>query len=157
MNEAYEHGGYPDHNDSDEIMLLHETEQDYDQPVMPTEPIPVIVRDAVVTVDIVAQHTSCYSIVLTAGSPIAEVLGNDPLRISATIWSLDHDIVLCHSEAQANDPKNQVSGLAAPNGAIVTNAGGFPPAFLINSTQQFFLVGNTFPSRVSVMAHRRSA
>lgn len=145
-----------EHSDSQDVLLAHETEQDYEHPQQPIAPIPVTVADAVVTLPLIGQHSSVYTVVLTTTNPIAELVGLDPLRLGVSVWVLDHDVVLCHSEAQANDSRNQDTALARPNGAVLSTSGGFPTAIPINSTQQLWVVGNTFPSRVSVIVNRRS-
>jgi len=83
-----------------------------------------------------------------------QILNLDPRRKSVSIMSLDNPIVLCHSEAQAMSPANQVAGLPDPDGIVIL-AGG---TFSVNGTGPIWAVSTvTGNSRVSVASNRRGA
>ena len=143
--------------DSNETLLAHETEAPNAQPIADVTPIPVAVIDAVTVTRVFPQHSSAYTLVLTATQPVQQICDLDPLRHQITLCAVDHDIVLCHSLQQAQDAANQATNIPNPNGFVITNAAGFPPFLRIESTGPLWVVGNSFPSRVSAFVERRTA
>lgn len=146
-----------DHAGSDELLIEHETEQHEGVDTAPVPPLKTVVVDSVVVAPIIPQHVQCYTLVLTADDPIQVLLEQDALRTNAIAIALDHDVVLSHSFQQASDEANQINTLLRPNGSVITNAGGFPPYLPLDTTAKMWVVGNTFPSRVSVVVKRRTA
>lgn len=140
-------------DECDDILLDNATEQFEEVDVAQVLPIPVVLAEAAVTEPIYPQHMTAYTIVLTATTPTQELAPLDSLRTGLIIRSLDHDVVLCHSINQANDPSNFDVALAFPNGAVLRN--GDRPTYL-RSTPRMWVVGNSYPSRVTVIAERRA-
>jgi hypothetical protein len=141
--------------DSDDILLEHETGAPVDAVVQDITPIPVIVMDGVVTSQIRPQSATASTYVLTATQPIAQIATLDPLRTAMTIVSIDQSVVLCHSLQQAQDPANQVVNIPNPNGLMVPGSATLPLYLSTETTQELWIVGNTFPSRVAVWIERR--
>lgn len=137
-------------SDYDDDLMEYETEAEQPEPVTP---VSVCLDGPVVTVETVPQHLTCSTVVLTSDQPVAQLLELDHLRVGAQVSALDNDVVVCHSYQQAMDAANQVSTLDMPNGFVVAKG---VPATSLRTTQQLWVVTGTYPSRVSVVAERRS-
>jgi hypothetical protein len=113
--------------DSENLTLEAEGEQTEETETADLVPVKVVVTDVVVSQEVIPQHVSCYTIVLTDEDPVAQVLALDLLRFSARIAALDTAVVLCHSLQQAKDPANLITALGSPNGAVlpVLSAAGY--------------------------------
>lgn len=142
---------------ADEAELLeYEAEQDHDTPVIPMTPIPVVVCDPVVTVPTAPQHISTYTVVVATGTTaqVAELLPLDLLRVSARIIVSDQAVVVCHSQAQAQDSSNRVASVPNPSGAYLPVSTAPVP---ITGTQQMWVAATSAtPARVTVISERRS-
>lgn len=143
-------------SEENDNLIEVELEQHSPEPVQDIVPVPVKVIDPVVTEQTIAQHINTYTVVLTSAEPVKELIPLDPLRAMAIIISLDHDIVLCHSMQQAQDPANADTSLVNPNGAVISVAGGYPFYIPLETIQRMYVAGNTFPTRVSVILKRRT-
>lgn len=143
--------------DSDAVMLEHETEQEVNTPVAPSPPVPVVVVDAVSVSEIVPQHTSFRTVVLTSDNPMLQILPLDPLRVSATLCSHDRDVVLAGSRDQAADKANvSDASLLRPNGALLSYQAGFPVPVTISSVDPVWVSAPAYPARVSAVITRRT-
>lgn len=148
---------YPRYNDSNEIMISHEAEDYQPEPVQPIDPLPVVVRDAVTTVDIIPQHVSFRTFVLTTDNPYKQILTLDLLRVKATLVTLDHDVVLSSSRGQAMSPSNVVANFPTPDGAVLSWQAGFPVPVTLETVGEVWATANTYPSRVAVYLTRRTS
>lgn len=143
----------PDEYQANDI-LLEQATGEFDESA-PVAPIPVVLGDAVVTNEVYPQHITFYTLVLTAAAPRSDLAGLDPLRTGLAVRALDHDVVLCHSLQQAQDTANLDVTLAAPNGAILSSSETAPT--YLRATPHMWVVANTYPTRVTVIAERRAA
>lgn len=142
--------------DSGEAFLVHETEAPEDVETESITPIPVVVSNAVTVNTITAQNLVTSTYVLTETQPIAQIAELDPLRTGLYMMSLDDHVVLCHSLQQAQDPNNQSVGLDNPNGFVLLRSSSALTLLPVKTTQPLWVVGNSFPSRVSVLIERRT-
>lgn len=144
--------------DDDDQLLEYETEADEELPVIP-DPVPVCVKEPVVTVETVPQHVTCYTVVVDTDveQGVAELLPQDALRVRATVIVNDQPVVICHTRPQALDGSNRVASVPNPNGAYVPAGPTLSTPVVIHGTQQVWLAGTSAtPARVSVVVERRS-
>jgi hypothetical protein len=118
----------------------------------PLPSVSVCVDGTVVNTPAVPQHGVFRTFVLTADNPYLQVLTRDDLRVAARITIMENTAVLCSSRAQAMSPSNTDVTLARPNGAAVSATLPVP----IDTTDELWVVGNTYPTRVSVLITRRA-
>lgn len=146
--------------EDDEQLLEYQTEADDDEfPVIP-DPVPVCVKEPVVTVETVPQHVTCYTVVVDTDvdQGVAELLPLDPLRVRATVIVSDQPVIICHTRPQAQDGSNRVASVPNPNGAYIPASPTLSTPVPIHGTQQMWVAGTTTdPARVSVIVERRSA
>lgn len=149
-------------SDENEELLEHQTEADTDPGhVLHIDPVPVVVREPVVTVATVAQHiTTETHVVSTADDDKGRVqlLAQDPLRVRATIIVHDQPVVICHSRTAAYARANMEAGTPHPVGAYVQANPDMPAApIVVEGTQELWVVATwEAPARVSVISERRT-
>lgn len=101
------------------------------------------------------EHFSLSTVVVSTALPyntVEQVLSQDPLRKDFSIVSLDGTIVLCHSQAQANDKANQVANVPFPVGAVLSQG----MALTGTGTGRMWAVATgATPCRVGVFINRR--
>ncbi len=96
----------------------------------------------------VPEHFSMMTYVVGPG--FTDILQEDPLRKEALIIASDAPVVLCHSQSQANSPRNQAAGLPAPDGFYAAIGVGVE----ISGTAKMW-VAAPVSTRVSVAVTRR--
>ena len=87
-----------------------------------------------------------------AGNGFQQILGQDPLRKSAAIYSPDGPFIGCHSEAQASNAANYETGTPFPEGAYFPQGSSFAidgtgPLWAVNpgsSTIRITIVTNRY-------------
>lgn len=144
-------------NESGDIALEHETEEEPSVDALEVKPIPVVLADAVITSDIIPQHLTCYTVVLTSDEPMQQILPQDPLRYHAEVCSIDNPVVLCHSLQQAKDDRNVEASLPNPNGFLLNAAGGYPFPMPVHTIAPVWATAAAYPSRIAVLVKRRNS
>lgn len=144
----------------DNEMLEYETEVEQPEPLGEIAPIPVQVCESVLTVPTIPQHANTYTIVLSTatnngyGSGVDILLVQDPLRVKATVMTIDQPVVVSHSQTQANSSSNQAATVPNPSGAYLP----ITTPLVIATTQEMFVAATSAtPTRISVIVERRSA
>ncbi len=102
----------------------------------------------VVTIEHEPEHFSLATYVVGPG--FIDILQEDPLRKDALIIASDAPIVICHSNSQANSPRNQAAGLPNPDGFYAATGVGVQ----LNGTAKLW-VACPLTTRVSVAITRR--
>jgi hypothetical protein len=97
-------------------------------------------------------NLTTFVMVASAGSSIAitELLQEDLMRKDALIISSDAPVILCHSNADANNASNMVAGTPNPVGFYLAQGIGVA----LSGTSKVWAVGPT-GSRISVAVTRR--
>jgi hypothetical protein len=143
---------------SEEVITEHETETADPVPMPPAPPIAVVAADVVPTSEVMPQHTTCYTVIVspddeTEGPTFAELLPLDPLRVRATLSVTNSGVVLCHSRTQAQDPINQDAMAVGANGArLAANT----TLTLIGTNQLWVAAAGTTYARAAVIVERRT-
>jgi hypothetical protein len=101
------------------------------------------------------EHFICQTFVLanTQNPPYANIY-LDPMRKSVTILPIDSPVVVCHSQADAQKPDNQVASVPNPQGAYVPTG---TPLSLEGSGPLWIVATVATASRVSVVQARRGS
>jgi hypothetical protein len=99
-------------------------------------------------------RTAHRTIVLTATTPYAQVVGYDPARAWIKINVFDNNIVLSGDISQASDLANQTSTLAAPNGRLLGGTGASVEYEIYGNDEQWITTG-TYPTRVGITITRK--
>jgi hypothetical protein len=94
-----------------------------------------------------------FTVVLTAGQPVQNLLPRDPDRLQATIIALDNPVVIAESLAKAESVANQTASVPAPQGGFLPVGIRLP----VRHTKEAYVAATTTAtnSRVFVLVEKR--
>ena len=90
-----------------------------------------------------------YTVVLTAASPVQEILGLDPKRAYALVQAGGNQAVINNNYAEIGNAANIAAGLPAPVGMLLPNGNTAPTK--IPGGDRWWAAAAAYPAQVTVL------